>query len=139
MAGENADLVRRLSPDGVDLVSIFRGPGGVEALLADSITPDFTATQPLEATTYEGVDGLRRMWLDWLEPWSRYETQIDELIEVDHERVLVLVHDRGRRDGVDADVDIYAAAIWTIRDGKVAHIAFFTSRDEARAAAAAGG
>lgn len=117
---------------------IFRGAGGVAGvaeLLADWVTPDFKTTQPLEATTYEGVDGLRRMWLDWLEPWSSYETRIDELIEVDDERVLVLVHDRGRRDGVDAVVDIHAAAIWTIRDGKLAHIAFFTSRDEARAAA----
>ena len=33
--------------------------------------------------TYSGIDGFREMWLDWLEPWAGYRTQVDEMFEIE--------------------------------------------------------
>jgi ketosteroid isomerase-like protein len=49
-------------------------------------------------------------------------------------KVTVLVRDRGisRHDGVE--VDLRAASVWTMREGRIARAEFHISRDTARAA-----
>jgi ketosteroid isomerase-like protein len=88
-------------------------------------------------TTYSGIDGFREMWIDWLEPWEAYHVQIEEMIEVG-ESVVVLVRDRARRYGMDAEVELVAGSIWTFRDGKIARVEFYANREELRAAAGLG-
>jgi ketosteroid isomerase-like protein len=40
----------------------------------------------------------------------------------------VLVRDYGRRAGVSAEISDIGAAVWTVRDGKIARICFYPSR-----------
>jgi ketosteroid isomerase-like protein len=77
--------------------------------------------------TYEDPSGLRGSWLDWLEPWVTYRTEIDQVIDAG-DRVVVLVHDFGRREADAPEVDVIGANIWTFRDGKVTRIEFFPDR-----------
>ncbi len=57
-----------------------------------------------------------------------------ELVDLG-DRVLALVHDYGRRDGMSAEVALPGGTIWTFEQGKVKHAAFYPDRHEALEAA----
>jgi ketosteroid isomerase-like protein len=85
--------------------------------------------------TYRGHDGLRRFFRDYRDPWAAIEDECEELIDAG-ERVISVVNTRARGKASGADVEAtYQAGIWTLREGKVAHVAWFSTRAEALEAA----
>jgi ketosteroid isomerase-like protein len=87
--------------------------------------------------TYRGVEGLIEGWRDWLEPYSSYELEVEDLID-GGEAIVTLVHVQAitARDGVP--VEHRPAAVWTVRDAKVVRVAFYLDRDHALEAAGLG-
>jgi ketosteroid isomerase-like protein len=81
-------------------------------------------------TFYPRLDGLRACWLDWLEPWATYRTEIEELIDAG-DQVLVIGRDYGRRELGAPEVRLTFAASWTIRDGRIVRAEFYPDRAEA--------
>lgn len=123
------------APD-ADIAELFRDDdvwGSLTEAVAPLFHPDFACVQRwLDAapTTYPGLDGLRTAWLDWLEPWVTYRTEIKEAIDYG-DRVLVLVHDFARREGSTEEVMLVGAAVWTVDDGKIIRAQFYTDRTQA--------
>jgi ketosteroid isomerase-like protein len=68
--------------------------------------------------------------LDWTAPWVTYGIETERVIDLG-ERVLVLNQDRGRREGSPLEVRGRVAALWTVRDGKVARLDAYTTQAEA--------
>jgi ketosteroid isomerase-like protein len=140
MSQENVELVRGLQPaPDVDIAELLRDDD-IWAALSQAVAPfahaDFECALrsiDSEPTTYTGLDGLRTGWLDWVAPWATYRTEIKEVIDAG-ERVLVLTHDFGRREGSTEEVRLIGAAVWTIRDRKIVRAEFYTDRAEAFAA-----
>jgi ketosteroid isomerase-like protein len=142
MSEENVELVKALyPPPGTDIAALFRDEDAfaqmLEALGA-LVTDDFQSVmvgavlgQP---RTYEGLEGLRRNWLDWLEPWATYRSTIEELIDAG-DRVVILLRDHGRRKDMDEEVELIGASICTIREGKLARWEDYADRAEALQAA----
>jgi ketosteroid isomerase-like protein len=138
MSRENLELVRSLQPDGLDLVEGFSA-GATEMISEDQralFTDDFEVrfTSDLVGSGGEfvssGPDGLNAMWRDWLTPWASYRLDVDEFIDAgDDIVVFVRVEARTERDGVL--VHHSPAAVWKIREGKVAAITFYLERAEA--------
>jgi hypothetical protein len=85
-------------------------------------------------TVYSGAEGFRQLWLDWLESWTSYHTAVDEAIDAG-DRVVLFAHDTGWRQDTEAEVELFAASIWDVRDAKIVGVQFFGSRDEALEAA----
>ncbi len=142
MSEENVDLVRAVHPpSGTKLSDLFNEGADGSALegLASLLTPDFkvVAGSPGGGIWVEdrGLDGLLRTWREWLEPWDAYWTEVEEFVDAGRDHVLVLVRDRGRPRGSDAEVELLAASVWTLRDGKIARIEFHTDRKSALEAA----
>jgi hypothetical protein len=79
--------------------------------------------------SYRGLDGFRRMWLDWLEPWATYHVHVEAVFEED-DRVVVLIRDRGRHPGSDAEVELLAGSVWEVRAGKVTRVELYANREE---------
>jgi len=77
------------------------------------------------------MDGLIESWRDWLAPWATYRVEVEEAIDCG-DQVLMLVYDFGRREPGAPEVKSRNAAIWTIRDGKVARAEFYADRARAR-------
>jgi ketosteroid isomerase-like protein len=114
MSQENVELVRKLQPSpGIDLVALFRDAG-----------------VGIQAGEWGGLAGLRAAWADWLEPWASYRAEIEDVIDAGDD-VVVLTRDYGRRPGMSAEIPIVAAAVWTVREGKIARNCFYPNREDA--------
>ena len=141
MSQANVDLVRSLhmAPD-MDMAEVFRSDEMWSALtnaVGHLFHPDFETVPPGVPRTervYVGIDGFRAAWLGWLEPWLTYRDEIEQILDAG-DRVLVLVHDYGRREGSTEEIKIDGSGVWTVRDGKIARTEFFALRSEAFAAA----
>jgi ketosteroid isomerase-like protein len=124
MSHENVELAEAMVPQDTDIVPLFRDEDTFARMrhaFSAFLTDDFQSVMvfPAQTRTYSGLEGLRENWLDWLEPWATYRVTIDELIDVG-ERVVVLTRNRGRREDMETEVEIIAAAILTFREGKIA-------------------
>jgi ketosteroid isomerase-like protein len=133
---QNVELVMALQPapdeDVAQRVRDDRVWGGLEAALGPLFHDDCECSVPRfgGTKTYVGVEGIRAAWLDWLAPWASYRSEIEKAIDLD-DRVLLLVNDYGRRDRNAPEVRGNVAAIWTVRDGKIARADFYTDRSGA--------
>jgi ketosteroid isomerase-like protein len=138
---QDVELVRSLVvPAEVDWAEIMRDEEMSSALdeqTRDSFDPSFEcALVGVTEIRRPGFDGLRKIWLDWLEPWTTYRAEEDEIVDLGGGRVLWLGRDYGGKpDG--REVELISSAIWTVTDGRVAEIVFYATRDDALAAAAA--
>jgi ketosteroid isomerase-like protein len=143
VARADVELVRQLlAPfERGDMVSIWRDDAIVAAMteaIADLLAPGFECVfvrEDVGRATYDGVQGLRSAWLDWLEPWDSYHAGVEDVIDAGDGRVVVLTRDRARPKGSSGEVDFLGAPVWTVRDGKVARIEFYFNRAEGLAAA----
>jgi ketosteroid isomerase-like protein len=140
MSRENVELVRSLQPRG-DLVAMFRDDATAAAMIETVSTrfhPDVETVAPAPipgaAVRYEGLNGMREAWLDWLEPWESYRVEIEDVLDAGDSAV-VLVRDFGRRAGMTVEASVEGAAVWTVRDGRVARVAFYMDRQEGLRAA----
>jgi ketosteroid isomerase-like protein len=132
---ENVQIVRSFHPRrDVDVTRIYREESRwarASSLLAPHLAHDFKCVAHgypgVEGDTFEGLAGLRYLWLEWLTPWESYTAEVEETIDLGDD-VLVLVRDFGRRVGNTGEVPVTSAAIWTVRDRKVARIAFWANR-----------
>jgi hypothetical protein len=134
MSAENLEFVKSLQPrPSFDLVEAFdsRWPR-VRTFFEPRSHPDLESgfVQAGERTSHRGLDGFRQTWLDWLEPWDSYRTEMVRFIDCGDD-VLVFVRDYGRRRGMSAEVKLLGGAVWTVRDGKLARAFFYTAREDA--------
>jgi ketosteroid isomerase-like protein len=119
----------------------MRPVGRSNAVAASVYAPDFECIfvrDDVGRATYSGRDGLRAAWLDWLEPWASYRTELEDFIDAGEGRVVVLTRDYARREGMEAEVYFEGAPVWTVRNGKVARVEFYMNRAEGLAVAGLG-
>jgi ketosteroid isomerase-like protein len=143
MSQEDVELVRRLlGPfEQGDIIPLFRDEviaAAMDEATAGLLTPDFECVfvrEDVGRSVYQGVEGLRAGFLDWLEPWARYDAGVEDVIDAGEGRVVVLTRDHARPKGTDAEVSFLGAPVWTVRDGQVARIEFYWNRNEGLAAA----
>ena len=100
---------------------------------------EFNAVSHVFADT-RGVEALGRWWGDFLAAFERLATVPEEFIDVDDDRVLVLIRfdGRARSSGISAD-DFRGGQLFTLRAGRVVRLVTFTDRGKALEAAGLGG
>ncbi len=96
---------------------------------------DFTRLRHAQAIgrgLYHGHEGLRSWYREWYEAWENFEEICEELIDAG-ERVISVWNQRGRGRASGAEVELphRAAAVWTLREGKIIRLVGFDSREEA--------
>ena len=124
----NLDLVRSIFAD------FERG----DYSQADWTDPDiqFVVADGPEPDSWKGRMEMARAWRDYLSAWEDYRAELEEFREIDGERVLALLHHRGRgkTSGVDlAQMPDRTAALFEIHDGRVTRVALYMDRDRALA------
>jgi ketosteroid isomerase-like protein len=142
MSQENVRLVKSLQPrSDADLVALLRDDEAAAAVFA-ALAPFFHEAVEVVAPElvvgaskrYVGLEGLRAAWLDWLEPWESYRVEVEDILDAG-DGAVVLVRDFGRRAGMSVEASVIGAAVWTVRDGRVARVAFYVDRHDGLRAA----
>ena len=129
-----------MSQEWVDLVregfeALQRGD---MAMFDGMTTPDLVLVQPPEvpdAKTYEGPGAIVESMEDWPKQWEDFRMDLVEVIDVSEEvAVSVTRHrGRGRESGIEMDFEVFY--VQRGRDGKLARIEMFFSREQALEAA----
>jgi ketosteroid isomerase-like protein len=86
-------------------------------------------------TTYRGHEGLRRWWADLAEAFGDFDIELDDVMEIDGERVLTTQRFVGHFRTTDIPFDGAWASILWIRDGRVVRAQGFLSKRRAMRAA----
>ena len=109
--------------------------------VAESSTEDFeldfsNSLGPMSGI-YRGRDGLKEFLRSFAEAWAALKFEFEEMIELEGDRVLLVaaVRARGHESGVA--VAARGAMIWTVRDGEVAAVKMYQSKEDALEGASA--
>ena len=111
--------------------------GDLEAMMG-LIADDILAEVPTgfaNASTYRGRDAFRRMLDQWLDPWSAFQAEPLDYVEVGPESVVVNVHQRGTGRESGIEVDMTLAYLMRVRDGLLVGWRLCADADEALALA----
>ena len=88
-----------------------------------------------EDDVYYGHEGVRRFFEEWLASWERYEAGVEEYLDADGDRVLVLCWQRGFGPGSHVLVQMDWAQICTLKRGLICGMEAYSDRREALEAA----
>jgi ketosteroid isomerase-like protein len=131
------DTARAMSQENVEVVrSVIDAFNRHDPdLLASYVAAEGEADWSRSIAPYRGVYSGPDEWRDWfrlrLEAWSNARWEPLELMDLDRERVLLVV--RLLAQGRDSGVEVTASSgiIWTVRDGKVHRAELFQNKAEA--------
>ena len=87
-----------------------------------------------EQQVYSGAAGARAFLEGWSGAWEDWELEVDALHDAG-DRVVALLHQRGRSKAAGMPVEMFFAQVWTLRDGKEARMDMYSDSDEAFEAA----
>jgi len=114
----------------------YQTPGALFATWAERMAPkiefDFTAVYP-DRPVMRGIGELRRFREEG--PWAELSFEPERFVDVDDERVLVLVKVHATGAGSGVPVELRNAHEFTIRDGVLVRFKVYGDRDEALEAA----
>jgi ketosteroid isomerase-like protein len=129
MSQENVEIVRR-SADALAQGDLDAGA----RLLDPAFEFDVTRTD-LNPRVYQGLDGVLELMSEWTSAYDDYEFEVANLVEAADDRVVGILHERGKMKGSDAWVEHVRGVVWTIRAGKVLRYDEYpTERDALEAA-----
>ena len=126
MSKQNVEVVRRA------VEFEFSGRGG-RAEAAAIFDPSFVMN-PLEEEPAYGLDAIRDNIEHWTTAWDQLEVTAEEFIDAG-DRVVVVLHHRGRGRGSGIEIDARFYELYTLRDGKVLRADEYAERAEALEAA----
>lgn len=128
MSQDNVEIVRRA------FEATARGDGASVLALHDpkvELDPSRSALGRLVgAGVYHGHERVRRFFHAYYEAWDHIDYDIEELIDAG-DQVVSLVNSRGRGRVSGVEVELRIPGVWTIQEGKIVRVVFFSSRDEA--------
>ena len=128
MSQENVEVVRRVYE------AAARGDTQAVLALYDSeIEWDASRTQrgALAGAVVRGHEALLAWLHEWYEAWETVDDELEELIDVNDDRVVSIMVQRGRGRTSGIDVADRLGTIWTVRDGKVLRAVWFPSAEQA--------
>ena len=131
MSQENVERIRAIMPpDGSDLSKVFVEGSGFSAggLVLDDAPVRFVA--PNAEGSFEGPDGFRDGWADWLEPWESYVVSTDDVIDKG-DRVVALTRLRGVTKHGGVEMEHEGAAVFRFEGDHVVEIEFNLDREDA--------
>jgi len=123
---ENLDLVRSIYADleRGDFSRTDWADPEIEVVVADGPEPG----------SGTGLGGMATGWREALSAWEDFRVEVDDYHEVDHERVLALIHfsGRGKTSGIEAgQMGGKGAALFHVREGNVTKMVHSWDRERA--------
>jgi ketosteroid isomerase-like protein len=126
MSQENIEIVRAITE------AINRGDLD-QALEAahEQLEADWSNSIAPHGGVYRGRERVREAFEAFLEAWEEFRWDLQEIIEVDEARVIVVNRVRGRGRGSGVEVDATGAQLWTITGGEIRSVKLYQSKADA--------
>jgi ketosteroid isomerase-like protein len=105
----------RFSPD-VEVSFVTPNVGGVTVMQPD----------------YEGIEGLRAGWREWMKPWEEFHLRLESVVDAVEGKVLVLAQASGQMPDSRAEVPQEVAALCRVAEGRIVAIGFYLDQAQAR-------
>jgi ketosteroid isomerase-like protein len=123
MSQENVEMVLRV------IDSINRGRLAMEDV-ADDFEMDWSNSIGPLSGVYRGREQLNEVFESFRDAWDRLQWEIQEVIELEGDRVLVVnrVRTRGRTSRIEVEAGVQ---VWTICNGKLGDVKLYQSKAEA--------
>ena len=142
MSQENVEIVKIVQPpSGTDLTRLYADDAEL-ASLVQAAAPFFSSEFEFEVhggvterSSGKGLQALIDAWREWLQPFEAFRTEVERIIDVDDERVLVLIRDHPRPRGTDAEIESLGCSLWTLGDRRIRRIDFYPTRRQGLEAA----
>jgi ketosteroid isomerase-like protein len=125
MTQENVRLVRKL----LDVYN-ERSFADNADLIDPNIVWDLSRVQLPDGARYTGHSGLSKFVEAWEEGFAWEHVESLEIVDA-ADRVVVVVHHRGRGKISGIEIDQRFAMVWTLRDGRAIRMDMYGTRDEA--------
>jgi hypothetical protein len=149
MSRENVETAKMIYPGPLDLTAIFASSEALDAARAQLeplFEPNFETVHdptavglavgdPTGTGVIEGVEGFIGMWREWLSVWESWVVTPTGFIDVDHQRILVLLTFEGRSQTHGAGMTLDGGNLLSFRKGKVERLELFFKRGDALQAA----
>ena len=127
MSGENTELVRSICSawDRGEYGDVTWADPEIEFVIADGPAPG----------QWTGLSGMAEGWRSWLSAWDDFSQEVEEVRELDDDRVLALFIGKGR--GKTSGIDLTSmhprggAGIFHLRDGAVTRFLVYLDREAA--------
>jgi ketosteroid isomerase-like protein len=130
MSQENVEIVRRAGD------AFSRGDLDTWlAYMADDIDHRAAEGALDDRGPIHGKDAVRAYLQDWLDLFDDFRSEPVELIDAGEDRVIVVGRISGRAKQSGVETDLTYAAIYTIRDGKIARGREYWTKEQALEAA----
>ena len=126
MSQENVEIVRE-TIDSLNRRDLDRAV----AVAHEDFEADWSNSIGPHGGVHRGREQARELFEAFLEAWDDFRWDVQEVIEVDEARVIVVNRVRGRGRGSGVQVDATGAQLWTMRGGKVRGVKLYQSKAEA--------
>ena len=123
MSQENVEVVRRCC-------EAFDCGDYTAALEALDPAVEYDLTHFPDGRVYRGREGVREAFRIWLGTWEDYRQERDEFVDAG-DRVLVPTREFGRGKGSGLDLSRSTVGVWTLQNGEVVRIQFYSTKAEA--------
>ena len=134
MSEGNVDMVRQV------IESWNRGDvDGALEMAADDLVVDMSNAIGPDKGFYRGKERVRDLWTSLNDAADTIRWDPEEIIEVDAERLIVVINVRMRGRGSGVEVEGVSAVLWAIRDGEGRSMKLYQSKAEALEAAGLSG
>ncbi len=145
MSAEAVAIVARAQEilDSENVVAALRDESqrsAFETSMGEVVTPDFEVTMVASEsaggrrTTTKGIEGFREAWEDWTGSYDHFRVEIEEVLDAG-DKVLSLVRQVGVTKTGGVEIESKAAAVWTVRGGRIHAVEFHLDQEAARKAA----
>lgn len=128
-----------------DVVEMVRSDDAVARLVdevGDLVAPDLETLMlspeyvgPRGTLEFSGLDGFVEGWRDWVDAYASYTIELGEIELGTEGRILTHGRQRGITRVGGVEVEQEAAAVWTVRDGRIVRIEFHLDVEMAKRAA----
>jgi ketosteroid isomerase-like protein len=125
MSHENVRLVRKL-------FDVYNERSFVENenLIDPNIVWDMSRMELPDATSYTGPSEFRDFVKAWEEGFASEYMEAEEIVDAG-DRVIAMVHHRGRGKISGVEVDQHFVMVWTLRGGSAVRMEMYRTREEA--------
>jgi ketosteroid isomerase-like protein len=90
---------------------------------------------PDDVGEMNGIEAVLRYVQDWFGTFDDFKSEPEELLDMGGDQVVAVVHISGRAKSSGIPTELRYAALYTIRDGKMARVREYATRAEALKAA----